>query len=124
MNVIPDDPWCPTCEARKYSYQLDGDVCTDCDSRVRDDWPLWPTVKHLLASLIAGVIALTLLFGPPVYAIYRLVSGGPLYATRTVTTTHTQPYGVLPEVGPVLVIWFLILLIGYGLAGGFPRPRP
>jgi len=74
------------------------------------------TFENALAVLVLGTIVL----GPPAYFVYRLWSGAPLIATRTVT--KTQYYGVAFEAGGLLLVWIVVLTIGYGMATGlFPR---
>lgn len=49
--------------------------------------------------------------GPPVYVVYRVLQGGPLLASKTVTTTKTVHYGILTDVASVVLLWVLALVI-------------
>jgi len=60
--------------------------------------------------------------GPPIYIIWSVFSGRPLFEMTTETITVTRPQGVLVEVGPVMILWFLILFISWAMVTGLvPR---
>lgn len=86
------------------------------------DTTILSRVKHRIGQAIAiGVLAAVVL-GPPAWVVSKILSGGPLWATRTVTYTTTQHYGVIPDAGAILGPWLVFLVIGYALvSGAFPR---
>lgn len=119
----PDRPWCPDCETSRWSYQTSDDGrCEECETAVVDEWPLWARVRKRLGQVTILVIGGSVLFGPPLWALYRAATyEGPLYATRTVTMTRVQHYGLLFDIGGALLPWvaviLLILMIPYAPRG-------
>ena len=81
-------------------------------------------VWHRLWQAIGILIVAAFVAGPPAYVIYLVLSGDPLWASRTVTetVTHQEYYGVIPEAGAILGPWAVLLIIGWGMStGAFPR---
>lgn len=116
--------WCPECRTGRHPYQLDDDGtrCGECGSEVVEKWPLYARVGQRAAQAIGLMILAMILLGPPVWAVMKLLSDAPLYATRTVTVT--EPYGVLVSVPPVLLVWALFIVMSWGMiTGAFPAPR-
>jgi len=84
------------------------------------------TVSSQLRSYAKHAIGVLMLVGWLIgipAALLLMNWGKPLYGTRTVTTTTTQTYGLLIELGGPLLIWFGITFVVWGLAiGVFPTP--
>ena len=81
---------------------------------------LFGQLKHYAGGFAAVAVLVSIIVGPPAYVLYQALTGVPLYTTKTVTTT--VPSGLLVESGGLLMVWFLFLFIGYGMATGlFPR---
>ncbi len=117
--------WCPTCKETHYrpTHTDDPDSCNGCETRLDETIPLRVRTHERIGQAVALIILAAVALGPPAYAVVRALSGGPLVATRTVTTTHTQPYGILPEVVPMLFVWGLLLFVGWGaVTGRMPAP--
>jgi len=124
MSRIEDQMWCPSCSKPHYppTHTDDPTACNDCGTRLQDDWPIWPRVRTRISQIVAGVILVALYFVPPGFILYRVITGGPLYATRTVVKTTTEYYGVLPDLIPVIGIWVLLLFFAaMELSGAMPR---
>lgn len=113
-NLLPDPdrPWCPDCGTSRWSYETSDDGrCEECETAVVDEWPLSARIKKRLVQVVAAVVAVGVFLGPPIWAVWRAVTyEGPLYATRTVTTTEVQHYGLLFDVGGALLPWSLVVL--------------
>jgi hypothetical protein len=118
-----DEHWCPNCERTHYppTGTNSPESCNDCGTRLDETLPLRVRVKRWLGVGVAAVLAGAFLLAPFALVIHELMSGTPLYATRTVTVT--RPYGIIPEVAPIVVLWLLVLLVGYSLnrSGMVPR---
>jgi len=70
------------------------------------------------------LVVIGVFLGPPLWALVQVLEGGPLFAMRTVQKTVTVSYGILPDVLPVLGIWWVVLLVSWGMAtGALPRMR-
>lgn len=105
-------------------YKDPGEDCPrgSCEATLRERPPASRQLLEKVKTTVVAAILLLLFAGPPIYAVASNL-GDPLYATRTVTTTHTIPYGFIPEAGQILIPWFVIWLVFYGMAtGAFPRP--
>lgn len=78
-------------------------------------------IVSLTKDFIGLAIILAVVVGPPVWIIVNSI-GEPLWATRTVTRTTTEHYGIIPEATPTLIVWGILMIIGWGMAtGAFPR---
>lgn len=63
---------------------------------------------------LGGIVLLGIVFGPVVYMLAAIDWSGPLLASKTVTTTSTEYYGILPDVFnilPLILIWLIIWLV-------------
>ena len=126
MNPI-DNPYCPECEEPKYQFDVDGGVCTDCDTEVREEWPRRAMAWHNVKTVGGQVFAVAILFGPFLLAGYGIVRGllrGEAligWHTVEVTKTVTRPTGVLNEAVPLVLIGVIVwVVVAYMYVG--PRP--
>lgn len=70
------------------------------------------TVKKYIGIAIGITVLLVIVFGPPVYFVYLLVSGVPLWGpTVTETITYESRTGIIPTMFPIVVLWLMVLLI-------------
>lgn len=127
-RLHPDEPYCPTCKERRYSFQqTDGGQCDDCGSAVLEDWPLWPRTKWVVAQAMISVLGLGFIVGLPLVAIWDvatgLLAGEPLLVSETVTktVTETEYHGLLVGDGiGMLLVWMVGMAILW-LAALSPR---
>jgi hypothetical protein len=111
--------WCPNCETDKYHFDhRDERACRECEHELVDPpttaKAIWKIKQVAALSVLLGIFIL------PIGWVILNLGEKPLYATKTVTITQTQPYGILPAIAPVVFIW-LFLYICYLYMGYMPR---
>jgi len=118
------DYWCSTCETSRRPYRVDDGVCSECDSDVDEEWPVWPRAKRKAGTAIGAGIVIAVVCGPPAWALYTLFTADVLYASETVTVTKTvtEHSGALPEVAPVVGPWLVLVMLVW-MATYAPVPR-
>lgn len=111
---MSDRVWCPDCEESHLSFDDDGiGTCPDCDTQMVAEFPLSVRVKQRTAEAVGLGIIGAVVFVPPAWAVTQFLSDKPLLAERTVE--RTVHYGVLPSIAPVLLLWVLVLFLGYAI---------
>lgn len=122
MKRMVDRLWCPECHTDRHQSDHSDypPTCRNCDTgltsppvRVK---AIWRMKQGAAISILTAIF-----FGPIVWVVINF-GERPLYATKTVEVTTTQPYGLIPGVAPFLVLWILLYIAGWSALGGFPRP--
>lgn len=117
---MTDRAWCPSCERLRHQFEHSDnpDECRNCESELVEEWPLRVRVIEGVKRVLTVALGVAMFGGPPVYVVYRVLQGGPLYAKETVTrtVTETNHTGILVDVIPALSFWVLLFIILWAAA--------
>jgi hypothetical protein len=112
--------WCPECGESRREFQVHDDgVCRTCGGEVVEP-PLAERAKYATGRALVWLIGGAVLLGPPAMAVKRVLEGGRLYYTKTVTYTVEVNSGVVPDVSKLLFVWAAVLVLIWGILHG-PR---
>jgi len=119
---MADRLWCSECSRERYHYDYSDEpaTCRNCDNKLVDPptsvIAIWRLKQGVALSILAAI------FIGPIAWVAINIGDKPLYATRTVEVTMTEPYGLIPGIAPFLFLWLIMYIIAWAASGTYLRP--